>query len=111
MLKPFDTSKCTPAAIRKLTGQPAEPRVLGTGWIAAINLPSDKPFIVEMENGALFKLGGLSQSQSGQLSAISSQLIGERIAFNFQGHFNDLDQPINARFTTLLLADNIGGIQ
>ncbi len=111
MLNPIDTSKYTQAALRKLAHLPPKRLFLGAGRIAAINLPSDTPFIVEMESGALFKLGGLNKGQASQLPSLHQQLIGQRIAFKFQGGFNDLNQPINPIFNTLLLAANTGGVQ
>jgi len=111
MLKPIDTSKYTQSALRALGYLPAKRNVIGTGWVAAVNIQCDKPLIIEMENGTLFKLGGLSHSQLGQLSAISDEIIGERISFIFQGRFNNLDQPLNPVFTTLLLDSNMGCMQ
>lgn len=112
MLKPIDTSKCTTAALRVMGYLPPEqPKSVGTGWVAAINTQCDKPLILEMENGTLFKLGGLSDSQLSQLPLLQEEIIGQKVAFKFSGKFNDLDQPINPVFNTLLLNLSHGGVQ
>jgi len=112
MLKLIDTSKHTATALRVMGYLPPEPlKSIGTGWIAAINTQCDKPLILEMENGTLFKLGGLTDSQKSQLPMLQEEIIGQKVSFKFSGKFNDLDQPINPVFNTLLLNLSHGGVQ
>ena len=99
MLKPIDTSKYTQAALRNLGYLPPQRNRMAIGTIVAVN-DSPTPLIVELDNGVVFKLGGLTECQTSQIPTLLNNLMGMRVAFNYECD-NSHGQPVNPAFNTL----------
>ena len=68
----------------------------------AAYVESDTLLSIQMLNGSVFSLGGLSDRQTQQLTHLSSGLINARVRFQYS-HTNAFGEVVNAVFQTLLI--------
>jgi len=69
------------------------------GWWPGLTHP--KPIAIELKNGQVFMVGGLSHQQIKQYASMSGDLLNHPVQFTHQG-FNDKGEPMNPMFKTLI---------
>lgn len=99
----LSTAHITQNALKNLSKLPHEKaEQVGVGKILWCDVANRRhPLTVELQNGSIFKCGGLSDNQFRQLPALMPDLLGIRLVFFYTESSNG--HPDNAKFKTLLI--------